>query len=171
MKDAFYEAVVAAVQSLPAANVVPSKQYSTTKVAQLLAASNFEIAADRALSTNIVYLQIMLLMAIGASGPRSKEVTGLASPSSWLSSAVMLAFAMKLHVCEYTREPDADTESEEKLSRRLWCSLIIVDRWHSSSSAAPLLIPDKIATLYAKDLAVLRDTVYHLTRKFQGLSA
>jgi hypothetical protein len=113
----------------------------------------------------------MLLMAVEASnrGPPNSEAPGSALQAIWLGSAVGLAYSMKLHMARTASETDTDTESEEKLLRRIWWSLVIMDRWHASSTSSPLLIPESSVILYPADLGVLQDAMYHLARKFKPL--
>lgn len=166
LKEAFYEALHAAVRSFSPSNTVPPKQRSTKRAVQLITASQVESPSARTITTNLVHLQTMLLMAIEASnrGPPSAEAPGSALQSVWLGSAVGLAYSMKLHIGKAASDYDTDAESEEKLSRRIWWSLVIMDRWHASSSSSPLLVPESSAILYPADLAVLGDAVYHLAR-------
>lgn len=166
LREAFYESLHAAVQSFPTSNTATVERHSTKKAAQLLA-SQFENATAHTLSTNLVYLQTMLLMAIEADnrGPATKGQTGL-PPSVWLGSAVGLAYSMKLHVhTPPDKQFENDPDSEDKLARRIWWSLVMMDRWHASSTSSPLLIPDGSVIVYPEDQALLGDNLYHLARK------
>ena len=119
------------------------------------------------MTTNLVYLQTMLLMAIEADnrGPISKCQTGL-SQSVWLGSAVGLAYSMKLHVYKSPdKQTENDADSEDKLARRVWWCLVMMDKWHASSTSSPLLIPDGTVILSSEDQALLGDQLYHLARE------
>lgn len=70
---------------------------------------------------------------------------------------------MKLHVYKATAEGDHD--SEEKIARRLWWSLIIMDRFHASSFATPLMVAESNVALYPGDEYVLGPMMYQLARK------
>jgi len=167
LKGAFCESLSAAVRSFPSPNGPQFDQQSIRNAANLVAESQFDNVTSRSLSTNLVYLQTMLLLAIQA-GNYAPNSRGQASPSRsfWLGSALGFAHTMKLHL---HRPPDKATEndpdSDEKLARRIWWTLVIMDRWHASSTASPLMIPDESVVVYPDDQALLGDTVYHLARK------
>lgn len=130
--------------------------------------SQFENAAGRTMTTNLVYLQILLLMAIEAdnSDPASVRSQVGQPQSVWLGSAVGLAYSMKLHIHKTSsQQSDNDPDSEDKLARRIWWSLVIMDRWHAASTSSPLLIPDTSVVVYPEDQALLGDNFYQLARK------
>lgn len=77
-----------------------------------------------------------------------------------------VAYSMKLHLCKpFDELAENDPDSDEKLGRRIWWSLVIMDRWHASSTASPSLIPDSSVVVYPEDQALLGDDLYHLARK------
>ncbi len=169
LRNAFYEALQAAVRSFSLPN---GSQFQLPEnirgVAHMIVESQFEVASSRSLATNMTYLQTMLLLAIHAgnqpSGPRNQ---GGPSRSLWLGSAVGLAYSMKLHLHNQPEKGvENDPDSDEKLARRIWWTLVIMDRWHASSTSSPLLIPDESVVVYPEDQNVLGEYVYHLARKF-----
>jgi hypothetical protein len=113
----------------------------------------------------LVYLQILLLLAIEAANRTPGTTRGHVglSQSVWLGSAVGLAYELKLH--EYKPPLTDDPDSDEKLGRRIWWSLVIMDRWHAASMSTPLLIPDSAVVLMPEDQSLLGESLYHLTRK------
>lgn len=167
LKDAFYEALHAAAQSFMAPSVPSADRRSTNKAYQILALQS-EASANGNTSTSLVYLQAMLLMVIEADnrGPISNGQTGLPS-SVWLGSAVGLAYSLKLHVHKSAdKQSESDPDSEDKLARRLWWCLVMMDRWHAASTSSPVLIPDGCVIVYPEDQVLLGDVLYHLARKY-----
>ena len=166
LKEAFYEALYAAAQSITASNVPAADCRGTKKAYQILALQS-EASATSNISTNMVYLQTMLLLAIEA-GNRGPVLNGQASlpQSVWLGTAIGLAYSMKLHV---NKSPDKQTEndadSDDKLARRIWWSLVIMDRFHATSAGSPLLIPDNCVVPLPEDQTLLGDVLYQLARK------
>lgn len=165
LKDAFYEALHAAVRSFPTSNsqVSASAQQSFKKTAQLVMASQFENTSSHSLPTSILHLQTMMLLVIATENLRWRGQAGLPL-SSWLGSAVGLAYSMKLHIHRPQKATGTDDDTEEKLCRRLWWSLVIMDRWHASSTSSPLLIPDGSVVVYPDDQPILGDSLYHMAR-------
>lgn len=110
----------------------------------------------------------MLLLVMEAQNrPPTNTGPGDPSWSLWLGSAVGLAYQMKLHVHKHSNKlTDNDADTDEKVCRRLWWVLVMMDRWHASSTTCPLLIPDSSVVLYPQDQALLGDVVYHLARMF-----
>jgi hypothetical protein len=120
------------------------------------------------MATNLIYIQIMLLMAIEADNRDPASTRGQAGPpqSVWLGSAVGSAYSMKLHVQKMSsQQSENDPDSDDKLARRIWWSLVIMDRWHAASTASPLLIPDTSVVVYPEDQALLGENVYQLARE------
>lgn len=104
-----------------------------------------------------------MLLAIRTSQAR---VPGGVSQSVWLGSAVGLAYELKLHqhgLQEYISIDDQD--SDERLARKMWWALVIMDRWHASSTSSPVLIPDSSVVLSSDDHALLGESLYQVARK------
>ncbi|KAH6679486.1 hypothetical protein B0J14DRAFT_649874 [Halenospora varia] len=166
LKDAFFEALHAAVRSFPTSSnqTSASAPASVKKASQLVMASQFENSSSHSTSASIVHLQTVILLAIATENLRWRSQAGLPL-SSWLGSAVGLAYSMKLHIYRQQNATSAgDDDTEEKLSRRLWWSLVIMDRWHASSTASPLLIPDGSIVVYPDDQPILGESLYHTAR-------
>lgn len=166
LKDAFYESLYAAAQSFSASNA-PAAEYRGAKKAAKILALQLDGSTTSTFSTNMVYLQTLLLMAIEADrrGPLPEGQTG-ATQSVWLGAAVGLAYSMKLHVHKpVDKQSESDSDSEDKLERRIWWSLVVMDRWHAAGTSSPLLIPDGSVIVYPEDQALLGDNLYHLARE------
>ncbi len=164
LSESLYEALHAAIYSFPAPTPLPEQQ-STRKAVQLWSTAQSEGVASRSFGTNLVYLQILLLLAIEAANrvPGATRGHAATSQSVWLGSAVGLAYELKLH--EYKPSLTEDLDSDERLGRRIWWSLVVMDRWHASSMSTPLLIPDSSVVLMPEDQSLLGESLYHLTRK------
>jgi hypothetical protein len=168
LREAFLEAFYAAVRSLPSSTAPPPDFQSTRKAVDLITASQFGNVATRTMSTNIIFLQSLILMALEADNHGPATMRGQLGPprAVWLGSAVGLSYYLKLHVFRYREKPsDGDPDSDEKLSRRIWWVLVTLDRWHASSTSSPLLIPDTSVVLFPEDRILLGDVVFQLTRK------
>lgn len=176
LREAFLEALYAAVRPGPASQVMslPGAQ-GTKKAADLIAASQFESAATRTTSTNLIYLQTMILMAIEADRLGPPAVRGQPGPPKavWLGSAVGLAYHLRLHSNRSSEKmmtpKDDDVDSDERIGRRNWWALVMLDRWHASSTSSPLLIPDTSVGLLPEDQVLLGDSPFHLSRGFSLL--
>ncbi|KAI9834075.1 MAG: hypothetical protein M1819_003360 [Sarea resinae] len=168
LREAFLEALYSAVRSFPSSNLPPARDFQNTrKASDLIAASQFESAATRTMSTNLIFLQTMILMALEADNHGPATMKGQLGPprAVWLGAAVGLAYALKLHAVRYReRFSDGDPDSDEKLARRDWLVLVILDRWHASSTSSPLLIPDSSVELLPVDQVLLGDSTFHLAR-------
>ena len=167
LREAFYEALHAAVRSYPSSTVYSSDPPSPRKAAQLVTLSEVERPSAQSFASSIIYLQTMLLLATEAQNrPPSTSAHDIRSRSSWLGSAVGVAYSMKLHLKKpFDKLAENDPDSDEKLGRRIWWSLVIMNRWHASSTASPSLIPDSSVVVYPEDQALLGDDLYHLARK------
>ncbi|KAI9818788.1 MAG: Glucose-responsive transcription factor [Pycnora praestabilis] len=168
LREGFLEALYAAVRSFPSSSISPAPDFqSTRKAVDLIAASQFESAATRTMSTNLIYLQTMILMALEADNHGPATMRGQLGPprAVWLGSAVGLAYFLKLHIIHHREKfSDGDIDSDEKLARRNWWIIVILDRWHASSTSSPLLIPDTSVVLLPGDQVMLGDSFFHLAR-------
>ena len=175
LRDAFLEALYATVRSISTSNMPPYQEsQSTRRAANLIAAAQFENAANRTVATNLLYLQAMILMAIGADihGPSTMGGQSGPSQSVWLGSAIGLAYSMKLHVVKQKEmTQDGDRDSDENLARRTWLSLVILDKFHASATSSPVLIPDTSVVLLPEDQHLFGDVTYHLARKSSLIKA
>jgi len=166
LREAFYEALHAAVRSYPSSNVHNADPPSPRKASQLVALSELEPVPTQSYSAKIIYLQTMLLLAAEAeTHPPSAAGQEGRSRSVWLGGAVGVSYSMKLHLHKpFDKLTENDPDTDEKLGRRLWWSLVIMDRWHASSTASPSLIPDSSVVVYPEDQALLGDDLYQLAR-------
>jgi Fungal specific transcription factor domain len=164
LRDALCGALNAALHSFPSGAPLPDQQ-SSRKAMQLWSTAQLEGVSSRSFATNLAYLQTLLLLAIEATNraPGTSRGQVAVSQSVWLGSAVGLAYELKLH--EYKLPLTDDPDSDERLGRRIWWSLVLMDRWHASSMSTPLLIPDGALVLMPEDQSLLGESLYHLTRK------
>ena len=167
VRDALYEALSSAVRSFPSSSTQRVEHQSTPKATHLIMASQYENCSVRSFSTNLIYLQIMILLAITAENQATTR--GQAGPPAafWLASAIGFAYRLKLHT---NKKPEmfleTDNDAEEKLARRIWWSLVIMDRWHAAGTSSPTHIPDESIVMYEEDQALLGGEVYNLARKY-----
>ncbi|KAH6713932.1 hypothetical protein BKA61DRAFT_483280 [Leptodontidium sp. MPI-SDFR-AT-0119] len=164
LREAFHEALHAAVRCYSSSATYNGEPPSPRKATQLLSES--DSPSSQSFSTSIIYLQTMLLLVTEAENrPPSTSGHDGRSRSVLLGGAVGVAYSMKLHLCKpFDELAENDPDSDEKLGRRIWWSLVIMDRWHASSTASPSLIPDSSVVVYPEDQALLGDDLYHLAR-------
>ena len=162
MREAWYEAQKVACYTLPWST--PQPEPNVPKAAQYIHRAQAGGVASRSFSSNLVLLQSILLLAIAAdnrgSGPKGYDEP---SQSYWLGAAVGLAYELQLH--ETKQLAKDDHESDETLARRIWLSLVVMDKWHASSRSCPTMIPDGSVQLTRKDQTLLGESVWHFTRK------
>ena len=142
---------------------------SPLKSEALLARTTSELAALKAegplvrtRDANFAYLQTLFFMAIVTenSGPVQNRNT------SWIAEAVSIATYLNLHQSHaFDMGDTADEDSSQKVARRVWLSLIVLDRFHASSTASPLLVAEDSARLVASDEDILGHEAYNLVRK------
>lgn len=156
LKDAFLEALYVAVRP-------PADSVATRRAASLVSACQFDSTTTKTLSDSLLLLSAQILMAIEAGNHGPSSARGAGSQAVWLGAAVGHAFALKLHTSHAAEGEDDD--STDKLARRIWWSLVILDRFHASGTSSPLLIPDTSAVLRLDDIGVLGEQLYHLARK------
>ncbi|KAF8422618.1 hypothetical protein EV426DRAFT_534927 [Tirmania nivea] len=163
MRDAFLEALYSTVRSSPASRARGVSTSNARRASDLIISAQFESPTTRSHRDNLIYLQTLILMGLEADnhGPDSSPPR-----AAWLGAAVGLVYNMKLHSNRLPREKlqTGDPDSDEKLGRRAWWVLVVLDRWHAISTSSPLFIPDSSVALLVEDQNVLGVALYHITR-------
>lgn len=165
IRDAIYEALTGSVKDFLKNNSLLNIRKAAI---EYTIKSYFEDGTSRPLKINIVFLQTMLLFAIAFDNDafyHPKFAGGDFSRSVWISNTISLAYAIKLYLYKPEKLRDANPDSDEKVARRIWWSLYIMDRWNAASSSSPVMIPDTASVLYPDDLPLLGDTLWNLARK------
>ena len=138
------------------------------RVTSELAALKAEGPQARTREANFAYLQALFFMTIvtETSGPLHSRNT------SWIAEAVSIATYLNLHQSHSFEMKNAtDDDAPTKVARRLWLSLIVLDRFHASSTASPLLVAEDCARLAVSDEEVVGSDLYHLVRKLKFAQA
>ncbi|KAK5718122.1 Glucose-responsive transcription factor [Elasticomyces elasticus] len=170
LREAFLAALDCLMRTFPTTTLPPNVGYHTAlkKAAELLARYPFDNPSTHTNSTNLVYLQTLLLMALESDNHGPATIRGQAGPSraEWLGRAAGVAGQLEINVI---RKPsnsvmEGDRDSEERLARRVWWVLFILDRWHASSMADLLKLPENSVVLLPEDQILLGESTYHLAR-------
>ncbi|KAA8909954.1 hypothetical protein FN846DRAFT_775751 [Sphaerosporella brunnea] len=169
VREALLEALYAAVRSNPS---YPPKagapKANPRRACELCVASQFESQDPRAsVASSLLYLQTLILMALEADnhGPVTmRGMSGGPPRAAWVGSAVGLAYSLKLHHNRGERFAQGDPDSDERLGRRAWWVLVVLDRWHAISTSSPLFIPDSNVVLLPEDQTMIGLTPFHLVR-------
>lgn len=163
LRQAICEVLPPLVRSLAPSQENAAPQ-NLSRAAQLVTAFQVEHIPAHSFSENLVLLQTMLLLAIAAETHTSKTHFKL-SRAAWLGSAAGIAYSLKLHLHRTSEDSiESDPDSDESMSRRIWWSLVIMDRWHASSTSSPTLVPDGSVVIYPEDQALLGESSYQLAR-------
>ncbi|KEQ74429.1 hypothetical protein M436DRAFT_43955 [Aureobasidium namibiae CBS 147.97] len=172
LREAFLTVLECTMRTFPSfsSNLRPQHTYAPMmkRAAELLAGYPFENPATHNSGTNLVYLQTLLLMALESDNHGPATVRGQAGPSraEWLGRAAGVAGQLEINLVRprerYATEGDPD--SEERLSRRVWWVLFILDRWHASSTSDLLKLPENSVVLLPEDQILLGESTYHLAR-------
>lgn len=163
VKEVLQTSLQAAIYSFPSSNQ-QSDQQIIRKAARLVNSLQFDSPSLVSFDLNIVLLQSTILLAIAAGNHAgTARVNTGPSQSTWLGSAIGLAYELRLYDSKKPLSDDPD--SDERLCRRIWLSLVILDKWHASSMSSPVMIPDDSVVIRPEDQVLMGDAVYHLTRK------
>ena len=142
---------------------------SALKPETLLAQIPSELAALKAegpharnCDANLAYLQALFFIAIVT----ENSGTVHSRNTSWIAEAVSIGTHLNLHQSHSFDMGDAtDEDAPAKVARRVWLSLVILDRFHASSTASPSLVAEDSVRLVSSDEAILGLDAYHLVRK------
>lgn len=170
LREAFLAALDCLMRTFPTTTLAPNPAYHTAlkKAAELLARYPFDNPSTHTNATNLVYLQTLLLMALETDNHGPATIRGQAGPSraEWLGRAAGVAGQLEINVIRTASSSvmEGDRDSEERLARRVWWVLFILDRWHASSTADLLKLPENSVVLLPEDQILLGESTYHLAR-------
>ncbi|OQO11269.1 hypothetical protein B0A48_05525 [Cryoendolithus antarcticus] len=168
LREAFLTALDCLVRTFPTTTLTPSPAYaqSIKRAAELLAQYPFDAPATHNPETNLVYLQTLLIMAMESDNHGPATIRGQAGPSraEWLGRAAGVAGQIQVNAISASNPMTGDRDSSERLARRAWWILFILDRWHASSTADLLKLPENSVVLLPEDQILLGESTYHLAR-------
>lgn len=139
----------------------PQMGSNLEKAAEKLDVCRREDLEARSPSDNLIYLQALLLMGLAndCSGPKQVE------QSFWIIQAFKVAVFLKLHSSRgLVHLAGTELDTDEKLGRRAWLVLFVMDRWHASGTAEPFVMHESIAELYLDDGLLLGNIGFRLAR-------
>lgn len=116
--------------------------------------------------SQVVLQTLMLLVFATENNGRAK----VGPPSvALLSAAVALAYQNKFHVYKPVDElSERDPDSDDNITKKLWVSLVIMDRWQAVGYAMPHLIPEEAVAFRPDLIQTLGEEVYHEARMYIG---
>lgn len=138
------------------------------KASELIAACQYENMTSRTLATDLLYIQTLILMAFETDNHGPATMKGQVGPprAEWLGRAIGMATHLKLNLMNNSPRLDhGDPDADERLGRRAWWILFILDRWHAISTCCLLQLPENSSSLGPEDQILLGDSTYHLARK------
>lgn len=170
LREAFLAALDCLMRTFPTTALPPNDRYpqALKRTAELLAQYPFDNPSSHTNATNLVYLQTLILMALESDNHGPATIRGQAGPSraEWLGRAAGVAGQLEINVVRTSSSSvmEGDRDSEERLARRVWWVLFILDRWHASSTADLLKLPENSVVLLPEDQILLGESTYHLAR-------
>lgn len=170
LRDGFLAALDCTLRSFPTTSLKPNPNYAQAlkKAVEMLARYPFDNPSTHNDATNLTYLQTLLLMALEADNHGPATIRGQAGPSraEWLGRAAGVAGQLEINVIRKSNDSilGGDRDSDARLARRVWWVLFILDRWHASSTADLLKLPENSVVLLPEDQILLGESTYHLAR-------
>lgn len=170
LREAHLAALDCLMRTFPTSTLAPNVGYpqALKRTAELLAKYPFDNPSSHTNATNLVYLQTLLLMALESDNHGPATIRGQAGPSraEWLGRAAGVAGQLEINTIRTASNSvmEGDRDSEERLARRVWWVLFILDRWHASSTADLLKLPENSVVLLPEDQILLGESTYHLAR-------
>lgn len=170
LREAFLAALDCYMRTFPTTTLPPNIGYpqALKRAAELLAKYPFDNPSTHTNATNLVYLQTLLIMALESDNHGPATIRGQAGPSraEWLGRAAGVAGQIQINTIPAPSQSvmEGDRDSEDRLARRVWWVLFILDRWHASSTADLLKLPENSLVLLPEDQILLGESTYHLAR-------
>lgn len=170
LREAFITVLGCYIRTFPSSNLRATQSYvaNMKRAAELIAGYPFDNPSSHTPAMDLVYLQTLLLMALETDNHGPATMRGQAGPSraEWLGRAAGVAGQLELNLIRPRDQlpSQGDPDSEERLARRVWWVLFILDRWHASSTADLLKLPENSVILFPEDQMLLGESTYHLAR-------
>lgn len=170
LREAFLAALDCYMRTFPTTTLPPNIGYpqALKRAAELLAKYPFDNPSTHTNATNLVYLQTLIIMALESDNHGPATIRGQAGPSraEWLGRAAGVAGQIQINTIPAPSQSvmEGDRDSEDRLARRVWWVLFILDRWHASSTADLLKLPENSVVLLPEDQILLGESTYHLAR-------
>ncbi|GAM84310.1 hypothetical protein ANO11243_023040 [Dothideomycetidae sp. 11243] len=170
LREAFVTVLGCMMKTFPSSRLQTSHSYEANmkRAAELVSGYPFDSPSSHTPTTDLVYLQTLLLMALACDNYGPATMRGQAGPSraEWLGRAAGVAGQLEIYLIRPRVRvvTEGDPDSEDRLARRVWWVLFILDRWHSCSTADLLRLPENSAVLFPEDEILLGESTYHLAR-------
>ena len=150
-------------ETLPAAGKVDLiKQASETVLALLNASSSMTNETSKRVMFQTI---IATVIAIDLLGPPNHRVRNFPSANVLLAAAVALADGSKLGVPSTRKATSQDEDSKYSMRRRIWFTLVVLDRFYSVGTAMSLRVSNLSTVIAPEDRDLLGENFYHLVRK------
>ena len=145
-----------------AAHPSPTPSGPDGRIAHYQIAIQAELFDSWTLHDNVLYLQALILMILATDiYPRSPSRI-----SVWYGLAFTVSTFLQLHVKKDLEAiGTVNILSIDKMARKSWLVLVVLDRWYAASASYPPTISDKGVYLSPSDHVLLGDQLYHLTRE------
>ncbi|KAI9659654.1 MAG: Glucose-responsive transcription factor [Alyxoria varia] len=159
IQNVFLMTMDAFIHSLPASTVGPAENASVPPKEKWI--------PDASLATIVISTQTLILMMLQTDnrGPGSFDTSHGPSKAHYLHMAVTKAVSFKLNSLHLDGNIDeGDPDALDKVGRRVWWVLFILDRWHASSTTSPLLLPEKRISPSRDDLKLFGENTQYLIR-------
>lgn len=167
LRKALLGAIDCAVRTHSSGRPEDGGENRTHIATKLINTSQYEDPLPRTFAHSLMYIQCLLLMAVEADnhGLTLTRGRGGSSPSEWLGRAIGAASQLKLNVAapgdQYSQESDGDN----KLGRRIWWIMFILDRWYATSTSSALQLPNDSSALTVEDEGLLGSSTFQSARK------
>lgn len=158
LRNALFAALEAAITSC----ISPGYHDALERAIDLLKPLQAARLRSRTSRENITYVQALILMSMATQSSGSMHIR----ETTWFDQALSIAWYMRLHQSHlYNDAHDDVPDPELDHGRRIWLTLVLLDRWSAISTAGPLKIADNYAKLVPSDHALIGSSSYHLVRK------
>lgn len=140
------------------------------QVFELISVFQYEPSGNKSATENLVYLQVLILIILATDniGPAAIRFDAGPSRAEWLGRAVGMITHLKLNsISAREKFVGTDEDTDDKLGRRVYWSIFILDRWHAASISGLFQLPEHCSTLVAEDEVALGDIPYQLARMYQ----
>ena len=139
------------------------------QVYELIAVSQYEYGGSKSTTENLVYLQVLILIILKMDnlGPLATRSDTGPPRAEWLGRAVGMISHLKLNsIPSREKLVIGDEDTDDKLGRRVYWSVFILDRWHAASTSGLFQLPEHYSVLIAEDETVLGNIPYQLARMY-----
>ncbi|KAF1808017.1 hypothetical protein P152DRAFT_477671 [Eremomyces bilateralis CBS 781.70] len=169
LRRAFTLALECFIRSCPGSKLPQDAEFREQfqTVSKLLQFWHYEDPINAAFHNSLVYVQALVLMHLASENQTLHDKHTVTSRSEWLARAIGQSKHLRLEEPRGRAtilDGDLSQDTDERLARRIFYTIYVLDQWHAISLCQSALLPDYGMSTMHEDAAILGPELHFLKR-------